>query len=157
MTDITATLKACHAIVWEARKELEHVWPTPTTEDALLFAFTELGEAIDAYLRTKPQYARNNAKDLDVLDELSDTCLMLLTAMGCDWEHTGWSRSERFSDFRWERLISHMAFCVSTADKQAMATLVRDIIRYPDMDLPARLTARLERIKAKRLPQEVAQ
>jgi len=153
MSNITDTLRECHRIVWQYRAELESAWPTPTTEDALLFAFTELGEAVDAHLRSKPEYARNRDKDLDVLDELADCAMMLLTAMGPTWTFRFWSRSH-ISSHQWRSHITYLAACMAMGD-QEMATLVRDIATHPGMDLPARLTARLERIKAKRLAVEV--
>lgn len=153
MNNTADTLKECHALVWKYRTELEPYWKTPTVEDALLFAGTELGEAIDAHLRSNADYARNRDKDLSILDELADMCLMLLTAMGPAWRFITWSRCPWNDDHTWSRYWSHLGYCISTQDTDAMATLIRDVATHPGMDLPARLTARLERIKAKRMPQ----
>lgn len=57
------------------------VFATPNTHDALRFAATEIAEAMDAELRVGGIYARNHQKALDVVDELADHVLMLLTAM----------------------------------------------------------------------------
>lgn len=70
-----------HRIVWQYRAKLHAVWPTPDRIDALRFAYTEAGEALDAYLRTIPQYARNNHRNMSVSDELGDCAMMLCTAL----------------------------------------------------------------------------
>lgn len=150
MTDIATTLRECHAIVWRYRAELEHVWPTPTTEDALLFAFTELGEAVDAHLRSKPEYARNRDKELSVLDELADCAMMLLTAL------TMPSFAPNVIVTSLAQMAHLAGFIVAANERRGSCLeqidmLLFAIATYPGMDLPARLTARLERIKAKRL------
>jgi hypothetical protein len=161
VNNIAGTLRECHRIVWQYRAELKDVWPTPTTEDALLFALTELGEAVDAHLRSKPQYVRNRDKDLSVLDELADCAMMVLTAIGPDLFYNSWSRT--YHARSWRSLNAALNFIIkeseweddvvlTQADRNVAATLVRDIATYPGMDLPSRLTARLERIKAKQLP-----
>ncbi len=150
---LAETLKRCHEIVWTYRRELEDVWPTPSTEDALLFAVTELGEAIDAHLRSKPQYARNRAKDLDVLDELADCAMMLLTALGPGGAYW-WGADLLFDVHEWWAYLVTMPRCFERdrdGGTRAIATQLTRIATHPGMDLPARLTARLERIKAKRL------
>lgn len=157
---ITETLRECHAIVWRYRAELEHVWPTPNTEDALLFAFTELGEAIDAHLRTRDTYARNRDKSLDVLDELADCAMMLLTALGADYGFP--DNIERNFRHEWDSYAMAMGETVFHGVNPEPRTahwwmqdaweMLQRIATHPGMDLPARLTARLERIKAKRLP-----
>lgn len=158
MSDIEPTLRECHRIVWQYRAELEAYWPTPTTEDALLFAFTELGEAIDAHLRSKAEYARNRDKDLSVLDELADCALMLLTALGPEhnfqWEGNGGGYP---GVHNWTEYIQamHMAIAWRRIEWAYTESMIVRIATHPDMDLPARLTARLERIKAKRMPVEV--
>jgi len=161
------TLKECKRIVWAYRKELEHVWPCPDIWDSLLFCQTELGEAIDAYLRSKPEYARNRDKDLDVLDELGDLALMAFTALGAEHEEVcGWWKpyddvqeggtpEQRFAWYAaWLGDALHEAvYFYDDVNKwrRSIAHLLNSIATHPGMDLPARLTARLERIKAKRL------
>ena len=61
---------------------MQDVWPTPDPLDALRFSFCEAGEAMDAYLRTKGGYARNNVKEPDLYGEMADCALMLFTALG---------------------------------------------------------------------------
>lgn len=161
MSNITDTLRECHRIVWQYRAELESVWPTPSTEDALLFAFTELGEAVDAYLRSKSEYARNRDKDLSVLDELADCAMMLLTALGSGWEFKKPQRRRAYimSDTMWGDMMWSLASMIDCSDEYRESVAWRydadrilcKVATVPGMDLPARLTARLERIKAKRL------
>ena len=79
--DTAAEISKAHATVWMYRKRLESIWPTPERIDSLRFAFTEAGEALDAYLRTVPQYARNNHRNMSVPDELADCAMMLCTAL----------------------------------------------------------------------------
>ena len=79
--NITQLVTSTHATVWEYRKRLSDVWPTPGRIDALRFAYTEAGEAMDAYLRTVPQYRRNNARNISVEEELADCAMMLCTAL----------------------------------------------------------------------------
>jgi hypothetical protein len=68
--------------IWAFRAEAEYVWPTPNTQDALRFACTEAAETIDANLRLVGGYARNHAKEPSVVNELADTFMMLVTALG---------------------------------------------------------------------------
>lgn len=156
MNEIITILQECHRLVWQYRAELEPYWPTPTTDDALLFAFTELGEAVDAHLRSKPEYARNRDKDLDVLDELADCAMMLLTALeDVDGNSLIFVRDEEIGSFPELAWNLSMAM-VKQADRRSWDSYALFaaglIVRFPDMDLPARLTARLNRIKAKRMP-----
>ena len=122
---------------------------------------------IDAYLRSKPEYVRNREKDLDVLDELGDLALMAFTALGPEHEETcGWWKpydaveeggnpEERFAWYAaWLGDALHAAiYFYDYVDKwrRHIISLLNSIATHPGMDLPARLTARLERIKVKRL------
>lgn len=81
MLDTANEIKRTHAIVWQYRTRLQAKWPTPGRIDALRFAFTEAGEAMDAYLRQIPMYARNNNRNMSVPDELADCAMMLCTAL----------------------------------------------------------------------------
>ncbi|GIV81694.1 MAG: hypothetical protein KatS3mg051_1048 [Anaerolineae bacterium] len=80
-----AIARRCHELVWQTRHELEEFWPTPSWQHALLFAFTEAGEAVDAYLRQFGHYARNNERDMSVAAELADCAMMLLSAIQRPW------------------------------------------------------------------------
>ena len=79
MTDTTKILQQAHAELWAFREEMADAWPTPDTLDALRFAVTEAGEALDAWMRAnRPQYARNRERldwDGAVLDELAEVAL----------------------------------------------------------------------------------
>lgn len=156
MSIIGNRLRAAHRIVWQYRAELEHVWPTPTPRNALRFAFTEAAEAMDAELRLEGGYARNNDKDLSVEDELADCAMMLLTMVGPDAQFADNLSPDR-RDVHLDRLAyliglelrrdRHLSRIVSYPVQCAL-----DIIAvWPGMNLPARITARLKRIKAKRL------
>jgi hypothetical protein len=159
---ITNTLRQCHEIVWSYRKQLEEYWPTPCQEHALLFAHTELSESIDAFLRGKPEYARNNDKDLDVLEELADCALMVLTAVGPDFEdaHSAWGimdwHDKWYGRHEWSVYAVDMAELLywqhhgDLIEEGYPLRLVQRIATHPGMDLPQRLKQRLERIKAKR-------
>jgi hypothetical protein len=69
-------------LVWAFRAYMdkETDWKTPPVNDSLAFALTEIGEAVDAELRTRP-YARNSERDVTVVQELADVVLMLVTAL----------------------------------------------------------------------------
>lgn len=149
MNDYTDMIRDCHALVWRYRAELHDVWPTPPRDDAIRFAFTEAGEAMDAWLRLKGGYARNNDKTLSVEDELADCAMMLLTAAGPRWNEV-WIVRYANPEPNIDEVLEGVAgiFCIRTHIYFALAP----IAAYPGIDLPARITARLERIKAKRLP-----
>ena len=52
-------------------------WSTPNLHDALSFLVTEVAEALEAYMRTKPEYVRNNPHKRYRLDEeLADVVFM---------------------------------------------------------------------------------
>ena len=157
------TLRECHRIVWQYRRELEAVWPTPDRLDSLRFATTEAAEALDAWLRMNGTYARNRAKDLSVLDELADCALMLITALGAKAEARRVGSVAVWADETPEELVSYVAVLTgiernyqngigASLQDSDLWRAVRAIADVKNMDLPARLTARLERIKAKRLP-----
>jgi hypothetical protein len=77
-------------MVWEVREYLGDNWPTPNTEDSLAYAVTEVGEAIDADLRSRrPDDKRNNNRNVSVEHELAQAAMMLLTALGPEWEPEG--------------------------------------------------------------------
>lgn len=169
----------CHRIVWHYRAVLEPVWPTPPPDDALRFAHTEAGEAMDAYLRLNGGYARNRDRDLSVEAELADCAMMLLTAaprlplspgermlgdariMG-DWANLHNRPARRYyllepDPYSPVNILHNVAYRVGellvargTVPRMMTLRLVGLIARYPGMDLDAWLTSRLERIKARR-------
>jgi len=67
--------------VIETRAKVAHNWPTPDQKDSVLYAITEAGEALDAYLRVKRSGdARNHERERSVGRELAPCLMMLLTA-----------------------------------------------------------------------------
>ena len=150
MTDI----RRLHKLVWDTRRELGEAWPTPEPIDALRFALTEAGEAMDAWLRTNPLYRRNNEKTLSVHAELADCAMMLLTALGPEIDVAEMS----VEPANLETICLHVAnICNDAANYGKLLNhcrwwtcrTVAAIGAYPGMDLPAELTARLARIMQK--------
>lgn len=79
--------KKLHGMVWAVRDDLGDKWPTPNTADSLAYAVTEVGEAIDADLRNRrPDDKRNNDRNVSVQHELAQAAMMLLTALGQEWD-----------------------------------------------------------------------
>lgn len=69
--------------VWEFREKWGHVWLTPTPEECALYAFTEVGEAIDAMMRMNrsADLRAREDRNTDVLAELGDAAIMALSAI----------------------------------------------------------------------------
>jgi hypothetical protein len=63
--------------VGRVRDEAIPDFPQSPAEDSLLFAFTELGEALDAQLRQRPAYLRNHQREHVLGGELAQTLHML--------------------------------------------------------------------------------
>lgn len=130
-------------MVWDFRANVQHVWPTPNEYDSLLFAVTELGEAIDAHLRKK-HYARNNERNMDLHEELADCAIMLVTALG-DYD------DEPIQDASYLPAISYwissalFAYPQEVWQRKAFLALCM-IANYPGMDIINRVEERLERI-----------
>lgn len=61
-----------------SRKALAGTFKRPTLEHALMFLATEVGEALDAYLRTPAgaEYVRNNEHRMNLAEELGDVVFM---------------------------------------------------------------------------------
>lgn len=68
-------------LLWEFRKVHEKNWPTPSPLDSFRFAVTEIGEALDAFMRHTPDFSRNRERSKDVLDELADCAFMIVSAL----------------------------------------------------------------------------
>lgn len=68
--------------VWGFRGRFNQWFATPNTLWSLRFAFTEAGEALDAWIRAYQDqvYTRSEEKSLNFLGELADTMIMLLSA-----------------------------------------------------------------------------
>jgi hypothetical protein len=119
---------------------------------------TEVAEAIDADLRTRPQYNRNNAKEHRVDDEIADAVMMALTAIGAEWR-SSWSRSiesvaeDNKPGLQQLLLNATSAYIAVNSDSAGMSMvdsiclrLVCRALAVVD-DLPGRLAARLQRIE----------
>lgn len=162
MENVAETLKRCHAIMWRYRREMQGYWPTPSTRDAARFAVCETCEALDASLRLNSGYARNNAKDLSIEDELCDALMMLITAIGP--RLYAWGVFESLTHDDWEGRTGDLdQFVIDAANvlrrcdlplydrtwREHAWMLCGDITKYVGESTVSRLTARLERIKAK--------
>jgi hypothetical protein len=148
----TNQLQALHANVWAFRHEMTDVWPTPPPIDALAFAVTEAGETIDAELRTRGGYARNNVKDPDFYGEMADWALMLLTALGpdCDIDHWSVQVPSVLPDMNYETAFVYWYLASNgLLDVSRVVGIVHAVAAYPGMDLPAELDRRMARIRAK--------
>jgi hypothetical protein len=151
----TEEIQTLHAKVWAFRAELADVWPTPPPLDAAAFAVTEAGEAIDAELRTRGGYARNNAKEPDLFGEMADWALMLLTTLGPDYEIDHWA-THVMSDLpamNYDTALVYWSLSVGDYKVDSNITgILHAIAAYPGMDLAAELDKRMKRIRSKHLP-----
>ena len=84
----TTDLQHLHTAVWSFRDSMEpYGWTTPCPMDALRFAVTEAAEALDAWLRLNPRYKRNRERQERIEAELADCAIMLITALGRDYQY----------------------------------------------------------------------
>lgn len=165
MSDI---LQEAHRRVWTFRRKYGNWWATPTILDAIRFAGTEAFEAVDALLRCNTNYARNNERQQDILEELADCAMMLLTALGPDYEFrpmnvTYSNPSEEYLDWiagdvgaslaaykRWEAITrKHGRDANRHIYEEGILLALGFIVNYPGMDLVPMIDARLERIRRK--------
>lgn len=135
-----------HSNVWHFRRLYEGHWPTPDKIDSLRYAYTEMGEAVDARLRSfRPKDARNRDRKHDEAEELADCLIMLLTALGPDWNE--WDYPEGSVGFRDRYNLDSLAFGVGlvlvraagphwtseiicSSAEQSIQWLAQDIIVY---------------------------
>jgi len=157
--------------VWSMRQFLDDVWPTPDMWTSLRFAVTEAAEALDAELRTDARWARNNDKNLDVIDELADCTLMLLTSLGARW-HDNWERHDQdipvplsYNGIHLDGIVGDVARLNSeffewqndlgapdlTGYTIGIIVAIRMYCAHRGVHLEEVLDQRLERIKAKRI------
>ncbi len=169
-------LQECHRLVWAFRQEIEPYWGTPDPLNSLRYAFCEAAESMDAWLRAeRPSDSRNNERQNDVLDELADCAIMLLTALNFD-EIKKQSNGKYDTDFiflharkperyRLEVLSSQVANAALSARNDSDETSsvylgwIHDtvmslgwIANYPGMELKQRIQGRLARIATKHAP-----
>lgn len=142
MANITDVLRDCHHNVWAYYAETGE--KVMDTERALLYAFAELGRAVAASL----------IEGGDSVEHLARCAMMLLTAMGPEQRVTQLAVQEM--THAWAEYVGGLSGVMQMQQGGAWADynltqLLARIATHPGMDLPVRLQARLERIKAKRL------
>jgi hypothetical protein len=148
-------LNDLHALVWQFRGMVSDFWPTPEPADALRYAFTEAGEAMDASLREKrPNDKRNNDKDHDRLDEWADCAIMLLTAVTDDVTdllvpYLAETAKKDDDDYLCLRVAWHLYYSPSG---MGLAETIGEIARYTGINLNDRINGRLRRITYKHVP-----
>jgi len=146
-------LRKLHYIVWDLREEIHATWPTPESGTCLRYAFTEAGEAMDAWLRVeRPGDVRNHLVVVTsgrVRAELADCAMMLLSALGPEWGND-WRDSD--CPLSLDQIcgsVGTLLFdCVESESNQILH-IVSAIARYANMDLEAELAIRLAKIRAK--------
>jgi len=154
-----------HSKVWAFRNEMAPVWPTPNTLDALKFCVTEAAEALDADLRINGGYARNHTKEPNLYGELADCALMLLTALGPDWDNVP-DIFDAIDEAQWplDELVGNCAdalywYHISEQGRAPDGWVFEEIvkaliaIRYyaDDFNLEAELDKRMARLRAKHM------
>jgi|GEM_PF-5839847 len=151
MTDI----RKLHEMVWELRAEIHNTWASPTQTDCLRYAYTEAGEALDAYLRLHRQGdTRNHFKPAvksRVLAELADCAMMLLSALGPEWGDDWWDSDCSKNLDQICGSVGVLLFDRVERNPYEILYIVSSIARYPGMNLEAELAARLAKIRAKHM------
>jgi hypothetical protein len=152
-------LQQLHGELWALRDELEPHWSTPSMLDSLRFAFTEAGEAMDAYLRTKGGYKRNHAKGPDVYGELADCALMLMTAMGNKGQHEPYDAYIVGLEWGLDYLALWVGIALDRAGRNypstsrssvgAIEVCLGVIAAIPGMDMPTECRKRMDRWREK--------
>lgn len=149
-----ANLKRLHKLVWDFRQEADSWWATPSPELARLYAFSEMGEAVDAWIRLNvPGQSRNNQKEADVLGELADTAIMLLSINPEMDFQFGTTDTPYYS------AIDGVAHYVSRAtigperSRDGIERALLAIAAYPGMVLDREIHKRLDRIRQRHQPQ----
>lgn len=75
-SQVNEILTATQVLI-DANDEFGATWVLPSAYESLEFAFTEMAEVTDAYMRRNPKFFRNNAKDIDPNIEICDVMMML--------------------------------------------------------------------------------
>jgi NTP pyrophosphatase (non-canonical NTP hydrolase) len=147
------TISDMHAMVWDLRSRISDKWATPERQDCLRYAFTEAGEAMDAYLReTRAGDSRNTFRQPNVYEELADCVMMLLTALGPeydeDWEQT--CPTDRDLVWTLDEVCGHVGGLLEYYSPFQTVYVVNMIkVCFGGVNMSEALTARLERIEAK--------
>lgn len=141
-------IEKLHQMVWSFRTETQHVFPVPNRLDSLYFAYTEAGEALDAYLRQNGDYKRNRDRQHNVEREFAQCVFMLMTAYGPNpWRGLYWQEPT-------PPKIGFVCYQVSRAmqfgDGVSIACAVRAICQYVPT-IEDELAAALDALAAKHL------
>lgn len=144
---ITNPITHLHAEVWRVRAEIDHAWLTPSPIDCLRYAVTEVAEAMDAWLRAqRPDNARNNSRQMDVLDELGDCALMLCSTLPLDKPPI--QRTSSVHKITLDELVYVVARILPRQSQRMIGWALDDIFAYPSFT-PTVALLRLERIRVK--------
>jgi len=148
-----------HDMVWTLRNEIHTTWPTPEPMMCIRYAVTEAAETMDAWLRIeRPGDARNHAKNATlamILGELADCAMMLLSALGPEWDGE-WQPAGR--EMYWKKTIKDVnidSVCVEVGSLLwlfspfGIVYTVKTIADYPGMDIEVEMAARLAKIRVK--------
>lgn len=139
-------IEKLHAMVWAFRRETEHVFPVPSRLDSLYFAFTEAGEALDAYLRQNGDYKRNRDRQHSVEREFAQALMMLMTAYGPkQWRSGYWPGTVKIGDVCYQ-----VGKAARYGDDISIACAVRAICQYVPT-IETELAAALDALRAKHL------
>ena len=150
--EMNATIQELHKLVWEFRREMQDYFPTPNQADSIKFAFTEVGEALDAELRQNPLYKRNNEKAHSVERELTQCAMMLLTAV-LPTDMDGVEIMYRQPALNWD--VDDIAFRVGAilGGDRTIYYILHTVHAIDVMiDLSTNLPAELDRMRAKHGP-----
>jgi len=156
-------MQELHNELWAFRDEMDATtpWKTPSPLDSLRYAFTEVAEALSDWLRVNRDHARNHDHEPDVLAELADCAMMLMTALGKGWKYD--SRGYIDGDSTLEGIADIVAAGLFTlfmrpndcdrVERTDAQLYTMDalwlIADYPGMDLPTELRKRMARIRGK--------
>lgn len=112
------TLVEAAELVWRFREQWQAVWKTPSAQESLRYAYHEMGEAVSDLLRETRDDFRNRDRQPQVAVELADVAIMLITALGPEYEYTedvalpeGWADLEQWAAF--DRLCGELGLLLS--------------------------------------------
>lgn len=155
-------LNECYTVVWGFRRNYSEFWPTPSPIDSLRYAYTEAGEALSDWLRENRQdHKRNHAHETDVLGELADCAIMLLTAL----PNVTLKDEDEWLYRDLDGMARMDAICVAVAqaiyyydDSPPNISIIQGlnlIAAYPGMNLEVEISKRFEKIFGKHVAPKV--
>lgn len=146
-------LEKVHKMVWRFRAVMSPHWATPEPIDCLRYAFCEAGEAMDAWLRQqRPGDSRNNERNPDVLDELADCAIMLLSAIDHEFPVMIGPKGK---ETLLEQICANCGRLLVDDNSYPASFVLADIFYYEGMeDLEERVSHRLFKIATKHAPDE---